>query len=81
MSNIKDWFTQEVMDELSDRIKNKYAAFQKDKFIREIFNEEWERLELFARMSHITKIMCGMLPDYEKSLEIIYSIIPECNMT
>ena len=82
MGNIKNWFTAEVMSELSDKIKKKYDVFQKDEFIRKIFNDEWEQLELFARMSHIAKILNKMLPDnYEKSLEIIYAIISECNMT
>lgn len=44
-----------------------------------VFYDGWDNLELFARLSHIAKVLGRVLPsDYKKSLEIIYSIIPEC---
>ena len=60
MSNVKDVFTEQAIIELGGKIKNIQENFQTDKFVSAVFNDEWERLELFARTTHIAKILGGL---------------------
>ncbi len=80
MPDVKDMFSKSAMDGLGDKLKTVCSDFQKDVFMQTVFHQEWDNLELFERISHIAKILGKMLPnDYTKSLEIIFSIIAECN--
>ncbi|MDR2570413.1 MAG: DNA alkylation repair protein [Oscillospiraceae bacterium] len=80
MGNVKDIFTEQAINELGEKIKSIQADFPTDKFVSAVFNGEWEQLELFARTTHIAKILGGLFSDYIKSLNIITTIIPDCNM-
>lgn len=80
MGNVKDMFSKAIIYELGDKLKKVYEDFPKEEFVAEVFYDGWEDLELFARLSHIAKVLDKVLPrDYKKSLEIIYVILPECN--
>ncbi|MCL2285806.1 MAG: DNA alkylation repair protein [Firmicutes bacterium] len=74
MSNIKDWFTWDTMGEMADRIINERQDFPKDAFLEEVFSEEWEQMEMFARLSHISRVLARLLGDYPASLDIIRAI-------
>jgi len=80
MSNVKDMFSKPAISDLGNKIQKYYKDFKTDTFIQAVFNEDWESLELFARMTHIAEVLGEMFNDYNKSLEIIYSLLPECDM-
>ena len=80
MGDVKDMFSKPSMSGLGDKLQEAYSDFPKDEFMQAISDEEWPHLELFARISHVARILGNMLPnDYQKSLEIIVSIVSECN--
>jgi 3-methyladenine DNA glycosylase AlkC len=80
MSNVKDMFSKSAMSGLGDKITKVYKDFQTDSFIQAVFTEEWESLELFARMTHIAKVLGNMFAGHDNSFEIIYAVIPDCDM-
>lgn len=80
MGDVKDMFSKPVISDLGEKLKKASKDFQTEKFMQAVFCEEWEQLELFARLSHIAKILGKMFNNYEESLDIIYAVLPECNL-
>ena len=79
MSNVKDMYSKPIVCELGEKIRRVHNSFDTDKFVSNVFNDEWEQLELFARITHIAKILDNMLSDYTESLALFCAIIPDCN--
>ncbi|MCL2406771.1 MAG: hypothetical protein FWC95_02460 [Defluviitaleaceae bacterium] len=80
MSNVKDMFSKPSLSDLATKLVSLYNTFPSDIFIQKIFNDNWDNLEMFARMSHIAKALSQTLPvNFVTSLGSINTIIPSCN--
>jgi 3-methyladenine DNA glycosylase AlkC len=77
MSNLlKDIYSISFYDKFSDRLGEVIPNFDKQKFIFEIFTDNWDSKELKQRMKHTSFVLHQFLPeDYTKTTKIIEKII------
>ncbi|WP_025026265.1 hypothetical protein [Caldalkalibacillus mannanilyticus] len=76
---LKDKYHLDFFHSFISIIKNKYPTFDEQRFLRKIFDEEWENKELKQRIRHITLSLREGLPDsYSQSLSILKEIASEC---
>ena len=69
---LKNIYNKKSIGKLSSEIKKVYSGFNEKKFVRNIFNKEWEKKELKQRIRHISGNMQQGLPDnYKKALDIL----------
>lgn len=69
---LKNMYNASFFEEFSTYFKSVHSDFPKEKFIKLIFDEEWEARELKQRMRHITLCLGEVLPnDYRIALEIM----------
>lgn len=70
---LKNLFFKKVFfEELCGRIAKEYPAFDKKKFLKLVFNNQWEQKELKQRMRHTTNSLHEVLPpDFRKALNIL----------
>jgi len=75
---LKDNFlTTSSISSFADIIKKHYSKFDKNKFLKLVFNDEWESKELKERWRHVTISLHKVLPEnYEMALEILIEIAP-----
>jgi len=66
------FFKRTFFENLSDEIIKIYPSFDKKKFLKLVFNNEWENKELKQRMRHASHALNKVLPsDYKDSLGIL----------
>ena len=71
------FFTSESINLFADRIKVDYCIFNKDKFLKLIYDNEWESRELKAKMRHVAICLHECLPQkYEQAIIILIKIAP-----
>jgi 3-methyladenine DNA glycosylase AlkC len=77
MSNLlKDIYTKNFFNRLANVLSEVLAAFDRDKFIKMIFDDQWNRLELKQRMKHIAFVLNKFLPsDFDQAAKLIPAII------
>ncbi len=69
---IKNLFSRKFFDSLSSALNSTYPAFDQKVFLRDVFNHQWESLELKERLHHATQCLHKHLPeDYRTSLAIL----------
>ena len=69
---LKNLYSKEFIEKLSNEIYLIYPDFQKENFINSIFDSSWQNLELKLRMRHIAINLNKFLPfSYKKQLEIL----------
>ena len=69
---LKNRYNYESLHELASNIKAVYHSFQVRDFVNDIMDENWDELELKARMRQITVNLGRHLPaDYEQALGIL----------
>ena len=69
---LKDLYNIDMINRLSDAIKENYSKFDSLNFRKSIFIDEWNGKELKQRMRHITETVYQYLPsDYDKALDIL----------
>ncbi|MBN2413464.1 DNA alkylation repair protein [candidate division KSB1 bacterium] len=75
---LKDiFFTETSLNKFADTIKQYYPEFDKKKFLALVFDENWESLELKAKMRHTTLCLHETLPkDFGKALDILKQTAP-----
>ena len=75
---LKDlFFTDQFFIELGKAIHELYPEFDKDGFIRSIFDKEWERRELKQKMRHTTFCLAAFLPEnYPEAMKILTEVAP-----
>ncbi|MCB0805201.1 MAG: DNA alkylation repair protein [Bacteroidales bacterium] len=75
---LKDqFFTHYTIDRFADALQKQSKTFSKEQFIRLVFDNKWETLELKARMRHVTVCLRACLPeDYVSALLILVKIAP-----
>ncbi len=66
------FFKKDFFEKLSDRIVKEFPAFDREKFLKLVFNNEWKHKELKQRMRHASNSLHEVLPsDYRKALGIL----------
>lgn len=78
MSALKDIYSQRFYDKLSDVLAKTLPAFEKEKFVSNIFTDEFSKMELKERMRHTTHVLHHFMPkDFGKAVKIIEKTITE----
>jgi 3-methyladenine DNA glycosylase AlkC len=66
------FFKKAFFEKLSGQIIKEYPAFDKKKFLKLVFNSDWDKKELKQRMRHASIALHEVLsPDYRKALKIL----------
>ena len=69
---IKNLFSRQFFDALACALDSTYADFDQDAFLKDVFNHQWESLELKERLHHATQCLHKHLPeDYRTALNIL----------
>ena len=76
---LKDLYNEEYINLLSSNISLFYPSFEKEKFVAEIFNVEWNDKELKERMHHIASSLGIFLSSYKEAIEILQKTFHEMN--
>ena len=73
---LKNIYNIQFFHELSKALKNVLVDFDKDEFIRKIFNDNWETKELKQRMFHIATVLNSTLSNnFEEAVNEIFRLI------
>lgn len=75
---LKDlFFTKESIDHLASTVTEHCPPFDRDEFLRLVYDDIWEGLELKARMRHVSTCLHATLPpDYSEALAILEKVVP-----
>jgi 3-methyladenine DNA glycosylase AlkC len=75
---LKDiFFSQKSINQFADTIKKFYPDFEKEKFLRLMFDTSFKKKELLDKMRHTTKCLYETLPkSYRTALEILKEVAP-----
>lgn len=74
---LKNMYNRPYLEKFADVFKKVYPGFDKKKFLKLVFNNEWDNLELKGRMSHIARSLNEVLPgDYRKNISILKKAVP-----
>lgn len=77
---LKNMFNKVYLDNFADVFIKVYPSFDKTKFLKLVFNKEWEQKELKQRMRHISVCLHAVLPsDYKQSTEILKKAVINFN--
>ena len=76
---LKDmFFSESFVRGLARAIGAVDEKFEKERFVRLVFDKDWEERELKARMRHVTECLSATLPDdYPRALEILKQVAPQ----
>ena len=76
MSLLKDLYSPEFYDTLSGAMKTVLPSFSKQKFLEEIFTNDFSGKELKARMRHTSVVLHEFMPtDFKKTTATIRNLI------
>lgn len=79
MAELKAVYNEEFLRGFGARVHSAHAAFDTDKFVRDVMDGTWEELELKARMRRISETLGAHLPArYEEALEVLFTIDEHC---
>ncbi|MCG3718077.1 DNA alkylation repair protein, partial [Aliarcobacter butzleri] len=74
-SLLKDLYSKEFIEKLSEKLFMVYPKFEKKEFIENVFCSTWQELELKPRMRHISTIFHKHLPfSYKEQLDILKKV-------
>lgn len=72
------FFTKNSVAAFADALKKFYPKFDKKKFIKLVFDNNFEKIELLAKMHHVTECLKPALPvSYKKALGILIKAAPK----
>ncbi|TLX76405.1 DNA alkylation repair protein [Labilibacter sediminis] len=72
---LKNMFNKEFIEHLSTIIEDLIDGFNKESFVKGVFNHHWHSLELKERMQHISMVISKQLPKkYKEAVDIILSL-------
>jgi len=75
---LKDLYSPAFYNRLTTALASTLPGFDRQKFLKEIFIEDFSSKELKERMKHTSKVLYGFLPaDYPETIEIIKKTIEE----
>jgi len=77
---LKDMFNQESVQNFASIIQKAYPNFQIEKFMGQVFDDNWENLELLGRGKKVGAVMGQLLPqDYKEALAVLDEIVDEAS--
>jgi 3-methyladenine DNA glycosylase AlkC len=77
---LKNLYTPELVARLASIIGKHYKPFKQEAFLQNVFNKQWQTLELKQRMRHISQTVHQYLPvSYQKQIEILKPVSQEFN--
>jgi DNA alkylation repair enzyme len=77
---LKDMYDEAFLRQFADKVLAAYPAFNKEAFISDVMNEEWNELALKGRIRQISTVLGRHLPpDYGDALAVLYAICEECS--
>lgn len=69
---LKNMYSKDYLNNFADVFVKIYPKFDKAKFLKLVFDKDWDKKELKQRMRHISVCLHSVLPsDYKKSVEIL----------
>jgi 3-methyladenine DNA glycosylase AlkC len=76
---LKDmFFTKDSINTFADAIQRHYAMFDKQRFLKLMFDKTFEAKELLDKMKHTTTCLFETLPEpYKKALDILKKAAPD----
>lgn len=77
---LKNYFNKELVNKLAEEICSLHNKFDKNKFVKNIFNNDWGNFELKERMRHI--VIClhnGLIINYKDQIRILKLAAPKFN--
>jgi 3-methyladenine DNA glycosylase AlkC len=75
---LKNMYNREYLERFADAFVKTYPGFDRKKFLKFVFDNEWESKELKARMRHITVSLNKVLPeDYQEAIAIMKKTAPD----
>ncbi len=75
---LKDLYSPAFYDRLTTALTSTLPDFDRQKFLKEIFSDDFISKELKERMKHTSKVLYGFLPaNYPETIEIIKKTIKE----
>lgn len=76
---LKDYYTKEYINLLVTNLTKYYPSFNKQSFIKSIFDSSWEEKELKERLRHITLKLYSHLPkNYKEAIDILVKTCADC---
>jgi 3-methyladenine DNA glycosylase AlkC len=76
MGLLKDLYSPGFYNKLSDSLKEVLPSFNKSRFIKQIFTDDFSDKELKARMRHTSEVLFQFMPsDYKQTVGIILKLI------
>lgn len=78
MSLLKDIYSPNFYESLTDSMHQLDASFNKNQFISQIYVEEFQQMELKQRMRHTTLVLHEFLPsDYPEAVRYLFLLIDQ----
>ncbi len=75
---LKNMYNKAYLDDLAGALGDRYSPFDKEGFLAQILDEQWEERALKERMRQITLAIHGFLPgDYKEALGILRQATPQ----
>lgn len=75
---LKNMYNKPYLEKFADVFVNVYPEFDKKKFYKLVFDNEWDSKELKQRMRHIAQSLHMVLPgDYRKNIGILKKAVPK----
>lgn len=72
---LKNLYSKELINKIAEKIFLINPNFEKQNFINEVFDSSWEKLELKARIRHISNLLDKFLPlSYANQLKILKEV-------
>jgi 3-methyladenine DNA glycosylase AlkC len=68
---LKNLYNKSFFNELINVLCQVYPCFPHQRFLKLIFDDDWDEKELKARMRHITLCLHQCLPDYDQAIPIL----------
>lgn len=74
---LKNMYNKTYLKKFAEVFKEIYPGFDTKKFLKLVFDKQWESRELKARMSHIARSLNEVLPgDYKRNISILKRAVP-----
>ncbi|WP_078553790.1 DNA alkylation repair protein [Bacillus alkalicellulosilyticus] len=76
---LKDKYNKTFFSEFIAIVKSAYPSFDEQKFLKHVYTDDWELLELKQRMRQVTKAVQKTFPSsYEEAIHLLEDIAPKC---
>ncbi|MDU2239489.1 MAG: DNA alkylation repair protein [Paenibacillus sp.] len=76
---LKSMYNEVFLRDFGDKVKGAYAPFDAERFVGDVMDGTWEKLELKARMRQITLRLGSQLPEaFSEAVAVLFAIDESC---